>query len=171
MLQLTTRGNYGILAVFIIAQHARGQFVSIDEISEQSRIPKPYLGKILQDLSRGGILLSRRGSGGGFTLSREPASISLREVIEVIEGKISLTHCLMDTTRCSQADFCPVLPIWGGVQKFIMEIIANITLDDILNPAKKAHMLELLSESEENYHHNVLALKYPQTTTVLPRFD
>ena len=110
MLQLTTRGNYGILAVFYIAQHA-GQFVSIEEISEQSRIPKSYLGKILQDLCRGGILLSRRGSGGGFTLSRAPETISLREVIEVIEGKIYLVNCLINSAQCGQADICPISPI------------------------------------------------------------
>lgn len=163
MLQLTARGNYGILALFYIAQHVRGQFVSIEEISEQSRIPKPYLGKILQDLSRGGILLSRRGSGGGFTLARSPESISLREVIEVIEGKIYLVSCQMNAAQCGQADICPISPIWGEVQKFIMGIIANITLDDILNPDKKAQMLKLLSSSEHSYLNNVRTLKFSQT--------
>lgn len=162
MLQLTARGNYGILALFYIAQHARGEFVSIEEIFEQSRIPKSYLGKILQDLCRGGILLSRRGSGGGFTLSRAPETISLREVIEVIEGKIYLVNCLVNSAQCGHSDTCPISPIWSEVQKFVVEIIANITLDDILNPAKKAQMLQLLSTSEHAYLTNVRTLKFSQ---------
>ena len=164
MLQLTARGNYGILALFYIAQHARGQFISIDEISAQSGIPKPYLGKILQDFCRGGILLSRRGSGGGFMLSRAPELISLRDIIEVIEGKIYMVNCLIDAAQCGQAETCPISPIWGEIQKFIMGIIANITLDDILNPAKKAKMLQLLSTSEHAYLTNVHHLKFSQTT-------
>ncbi len=162
MLQLTARGNYGILALCYIAQHVGSQFVSIEEISEQSHIPKPYLGKILQDLCRGGILLSRRGSGGGFTLARAPELISIREVVEVIEGKIYLVNCLMNATRCSQAGLCPISPIWEEVQKFLMEIIANITLEDVLNPAKKAQMLQLLSASEHTYLNNVRTLKFSQ---------
>lgn len=155
MLQLTSRGNYGILAMYYIAQDHRDEYISIDEIAERSQIPKPYLGKILQDLCRGGILVSRRGTGGGFALSRAPEAISLREVIEVIEGKIYLVHCLLNSAKCGQSKTCPVSPIWGEVQKIVIEIIASITLDDLVNPAKKQNMLAFLETCQTMYRQKV----------------
>lgn len=61
MLQVTKRGDYGILAVYHIAQRPSGAFIAIDEIAAHSRIPRPYLSKILQDLCRGGILKAWSG--------------------------------------------------------------------------------------------------------------
>lgn len=159
MLQLTSRGNYGILAVYYIAQHAHDEYISIDEIVENTRIPKPYLSKILQDLCRGGILLSRRGSGGGFTLARIPREISLREVIEVIEGKIYLVNCLLKPSTCGNFMDCPIAPIWSEVQSFIFEIIGSITIDDIIDDHKKQKMLSLLEICQNMYREKVLDLK------------
>ncbi len=160
MLQLTTRGNYGILAVCYIAQKANHGYISIDEIVESSQIPKPYLSKILQDLCRGGILVSRRGSGGGFTLASFPQDISLQQVVEVVEGKISLVNCLSGSPCvCGNMTDCPVAPMWGEIQKFILEIIASITIDDIINTPKKRKMLQLLHVCQEKYHHEVKRLR------------
>ena len=165
MLQLTSRGNYGILAVCYIAQKASHEYIPIDEIVENSQIPKPYLSKILQDLCRGGILLSRRGSGGGFTLARSVQDISLQEVVEVIEGKIYLVNCLLSpSATCGNITDCPVAPMWGEVQKFILEIIASITIDDIINEPKKRKMLALLETCQEMYRHEVRELRAETNT-------
>jgi len=160
VLQLTTRGNYGILAVCYIAQKSRNEYISIDEIVENSQIPKPYLSKILQDLCRGGVLLSRRGSGGGFTLANAPQDMSLQKVIEVIEGKVYLVNCLVtSSTLCGSMTNCPIAPMWGEVQKFILEIIASITIDDIIDAPKKQKMLTLLETCREMYRRGVQELK------------
>ena len=160
MFQLTSRGDYGILAVYYIAQNSKNGFISIDEIAENGQIPKPYLSKILQNLCRGGILYSRRGTGGGFTLARPPYEISLKDIIEVIEGKIAFVNCLMNPVQCGKAETCPISPVWGEIQGFVLEIISSITIDDIINDEKKQKMLVWLSSCRSMYRdkiHNIKA--------------
>lgn len=164
MLQLTSRGNYGILAVYYIAQKAGDDYISIDEIVENSQIPKPYLSKILQDLCRGGILVSRRGSGGGFSLARHPRDINLKDVIEVIEGKIYLVNCLQKAATCWQGDDCPIVPIWVTLQAFIAEIIESISFEDIVDKRKKQDVLGLLTTCNEMYREKIVALKESHKT-------
>ena len=159
MLQLTTRGNYGILAVYYIARQAKDGFISIDEIAENSQIPKPYLSKILQELCRGGVLLSRRGTGGGFALARPSQEISLKDIIEVIEGRIYIVNCLLTPSRCGKAATCPISPMWIEVQNFIVNIIESITIEDIVNDEKKQKMLALLEVCRTMYHEKFQELK------------
>jgi Rrf2 family protein len=159
VLQLTTRGNYGILAVYYIAQQAKEGFISIDEIAENSQIPKPYLSKILQDLCRGGVLLSRRGTGGGFALARPSQEISLKDVIEVIEGKIYIVNCLLSPSRCGNSGTCPISPMWLEVQNFIVNIIESITFEDIVVDEKKQKILGLLEMCRTMYQEKFQALR------------
>lgn len=151
MFQLTSRGSYSVLAMFYIAEQAKEGFIPIDKIARDTDIPKPYLSKILQDLCRGGILLSRRGTGGGFTLSRPPDQISLKDIIEVIEGKINLVTCLLAPSQCSKAENCPISPIWVGLQNFILEIMASITIDDIIDEEKRQIILRSLETCRMMY--------------------
>lgn len=164
MLQLTSRGNYGILAVFYIAQQPTRNFISIDEIAENTEIPKPYLSKILQNLCRGGILLSRRGTGGGFALSRPPDQISLKEIIEIIEGKIYIVNCLLAPSHCGKAEICPISPVWVGVQNFIVEIMASISIGDIINEEKKLSLISVLETCQAMYREKVRDIKSDKLT-------
>jgi Rrf2 family protein len=145
VIQLTKRGDYGILAVCQIAQSRNGQFMSIDEVSVQSHIPKPYLSKILQDLSRGGILYSRRGMGGGFKLARHPSEISLRDIIEIVEGKMAIVACAGAPDHCEKTPGCVLAPLWDKVQCVIDELIASITVEDLVSSEKRHHQLEQLT--------------------------
>lgn len=145
MIQLTKRGDYGVLAVCQIAQSVNGQFMSIDEVSAQSRIPRPYLSKILQDLSRGGILYSRRGTGGGFKLARHPREISLRDIIEIVEGKMAIVACAGAPDHCEKTHGCVLAPLWDKVQHIIDELIASITVEDLITSEKRQYQLERLA--------------------------
>lgn len=151
MFQLTSRGNYGVLAMYYIAKQPRGIFVSIDAISEQSKVPKPYLSKILQSLCRANILHSRRGTGGGFLLARAPKEITLKEVIEVIEGKMYLVSCLFEPSQCGKPEPCPISPLWGEVQKFLHELIQSITFEDIVDEQKKEFLIHHLAACRGMY--------------------
>lgn len=155
MIQLTSRGNYAILAVYFIAQRSQEEYLSIDEITENSQIPKPYLSKILQDLCRGGILISRRGAGGGFMLARAPHEISLKDIIEIIEGKIYIVNCLFNTSSCGQSSTCPIAPVWAEVQNFVLEIIGSISMADIMDNARKQRVLNVLETCQKMYHQKI----------------
>ncbi len=151
MFQLTSRGNYSVFAVYYIAEQAKEGFISIDKIADSTEIPKPYLSKILQDLCRGGILLSRRGTGGGFALARSANQINLRDIIEIIEGKIHLVSCFFAPSRCGKSENCPIAPVWVGLQNFMLEILGNITVDDIIHGEKRQIILDSLETCRMMY--------------------
>jgi len=159
VIQLTRRGDYGVSAIYHIAQYPKGYFISIEEISIKTKIPKPYLSKILQDLCRGGILLSRRGTGGGFALARSIQEISLKNIIDVVEGKICIVSCLNAADQCVRADGCPIAPFWGEVQGFMDELIGSITVEDLVNQEKRQKMLLQLETCRNLYKEKARTLK------------
>ena len=82
--------HYAICGVFDLAYNGRGERVSIQTISERQAIPTRYLEQIFQRLRRADIVTSKRGPGGGYGLSRDPARIDLREIVEAVEGPLAV---------------------------------------------------------------------------------
>jgi Rrf2 family protein len=87
-MRLSHQVQYAICGVFDIAYNGHGEPVQIRVISERQAIPGRYLEQIFQRLRRAGLVTSKRGPGGGYSLSRSPARITLRDVIEAVEGPI-----------------------------------------------------------------------------------
>lgn len=87
-MRLSHQVQYAICGVFDIAYNGRGEPVQIRVISERQAIPGRYLEQIFQRLRRAGIVASKRGPGGGYRLARSPARISLREIVEAVEGPV-----------------------------------------------------------------------------------
>jgi len=88
-MRLSRQVQYAICGVFDLAYNGCGEPVQIRVISERQAIPSRYLEQIFQRLRRAGLVSSKRGPGGGYTLSRSPARISLREVVEAVEGPVA----------------------------------------------------------------------------------
>ncbi|HUX50328.1 MAG TPA: Rrf2 family transcriptional regulator [Spirochaetia bacterium] len=110
-MQITRKTDYAVRCVQYLAQHA-GNVTMIGEIAEQMQIPRTFLAKIVQKLGRAGIVVSRRGVNGGFTLGREPEAISLYDVIVVMEGPVVLNACAVRSRECDMSNRCSVHPIW-----------------------------------------------------------
>lgn len=136
MLQLTRDGEYAVRAVVFLAAQPEGKVSLINEISEVQEVPKSYLSKIMQHLTRAGLVKSRRGARGGFTLARPAGSITLREAIEAVEGPIFLNVCLIKKGECHRDDLCPVHPVWKEAQKKLMEVLDGKTLADLVKDAE-----------------------------------
>lgn len=154
-MQLTKRGDYGVLAVYYLAQRPKGQLVSIDEIAGNCHIPKPYLSKILQDLCRGGLLHSRRGTGGGFMLARAARDISLRDILELIEGKLLLVTCLGEHDHCERANACAIAPFWDELQRVMDEVIGSISIEDLVAPEQRHGRLRELEALRNQYQQRI----------------
>lgn len=136
MLQLTRDGEYAVRAVVFLAGQPEGKVSLINEISEVQEVPKSYLSKIMQHLTRAGLVKSRRGARGGFMLARPAGSITLREAIEAVEGPIFLNVCLIKKGECHRDDLCPVHPVWKEAQKKLMEVLDGKTLADLVKDAE-----------------------------------
>lgn len=136
MLQLTRDGEYAVRAVLHLASQPDGKVSLINEISAAQEVPKNYLSKIMQHLNRAGLVKSRRGAKGGFTLARPARTITLRETIEAVEGPIFLNVCLIRKGECHRDEICPVHPVWREAQRKLFEVLDNKTMEQLAKDAE-----------------------------------
>lgn len=135
MLQLTRDGEYAVRAILFLASQPEGKVSLITEISEVQEVPKSYLSKIMQHLTRAGLVRSRRGAKGGFALAKPAGSITLRQAIEAVEGPIFLNVCLVKKGECHRDDLCPVHPVWKEAQRKLFEVLDGKTMADLVKDA------------------------------------
>lgn len=104
-MQLTRQADYAIRAVLYLAT---SPLANVQEIAEAQGVPKEFLAKILQTLSRKGIVITLRGVGGGVSLARPPEKISVLDVLEAIEGPPVINRCLITPNECRREYYCSV---------------------------------------------------------------
>lgn len=133
-MKLSTKGKYGVRAVFEIARHGGKGPLTIKEIAERQQISFSYLEQILNRLGRAGIIESVRGPGGGYLLGGKPAELTIGDVVRALEGPIALSHCLEPgvSDECYQADDCVARMVWAKVGAKIEEALDSITFADLL---------------------------------------
>jgi Rrf2 family protein len=131
-MQVSRKVDYALRATINLARQTPGRAASVAEISANESIPKKFLEKIIQDLIHAGLVTSRRGAHGGYVLSRDPASISFKDVIEAVEGPITLNVCVGDRNLCSVSPTCGMHHIWSEGQRRLIELFATTKLSDFL---------------------------------------
>ncbi len=131
MMELTRKGEYAIRGVIFLARQSPGTISLISEIAEATGAPQTFLAKILQNFAKIGIVNSYRGTGGGFTLGRLPSKITLREVVEAVEGPIVPNRCLIGAGSCDRDAECNVHPVWRKVQTQVVAILDSVTLEEL----------------------------------------
>lgn len=131
MMELTRKGEYAIRGIIYLARKRVGEISLISEIAEAVDVPQMFLAKIFQSFAKIGLVSSFRGTGGGFTLSRDPATITLREIVEAVEGPIIPNRCLLHDGACSRAITCTVHPVWRRVQEQVSAVLEGVTLADL----------------------------------------
>ena len=104
MLRLSTKGQYGVRAMFEIAKGYPDSPTSIRDISERQEVSVPYLEQILNTLRKAGLIRSIRGPGGGYLLTRGPALVTIGDVLKELEGPVAITSCLDPSEGCSRVD-------------------------------------------------------------------
>lgn len=132
--KLSTKGKYGVRAVFELARRYGKGPVTIKEIAKSQRISLSYLEQILYRLGRAGIVDSVRGPGGGVLLTKKPSEITIGDIVRALEGPIALSHCLEpgEPVGCYHADDCVARMVWAKVGARIEEALDSIKFDDLL---------------------------------------
>src|SRR5499426_2872973 len=108
MLRLSKKADYALSAMKHLALRGDRESSSAREIAEQYDIPIELLAKVLQRLVRGGLLASHQGTRGGYQLARVPTAISVADVIQAIDGPVSVTACATNESTCEQYAKCNV---------------------------------------------------------------
>jgi FeS assembly SUF system regulator len=130
MLKLTKKADYGLIALRHVALSSRGAS-SAKEIADGYGIPLPLLSKVLQTLTKAGILVSVAGTHGGYKLSRDARIITSLEVIRAIDGPIVLTACFTEHGGCDQSDRCTVREPLRHVHEAILDLLQKTTIHQL----------------------------------------
>ena len=134
MIQLSRLADYGVVLMTHIAGDA-GRLHAAHAAAAATRIPEPTVSKVLKALSRHGLLESHRGVNGGYCLAREPAEISVTEIIAAVDGPIAMTNCSHpDGGDCSLVTFCPTRTNWQKINDAVRRALDEITLADMTMP-------------------------------------
>ncbi|MFZ5981306.1 MAG: RrF2 family transcriptional regulator [Candidatus Zixiibacteriota bacterium] len=138
-MQFTKAEEYGIFGVLYLAEKDRTLVTPLSEISKAQNIPEKFLAKIFQALSKSGIIRSHRGVRGGFTLAKDPSEISIKEVLETIQGPYHLMKCLTDIRSCTmnKAEFCPLREILIIAERKLVSVFEQYTLADLVKWEKE----------------------------------
>jgi Rrf2 family protein len=131
MIELTRKGEYAIRGVIYLAQRPPGERVLLGDLAEATEAPPAFMAKILQAFAKLGIVRSSRGAKGGFTIGRPPSAITLREVVEAVEGPIVPNRCLTGLGVCSRDGHCGVHGVWRRVQTQVVSILDSVTIADL----------------------------------------
>jgi FeS assembly SUF system regulator len=144
MLRLSKKADYALMAMKHLATHTDVASTSARAIAEEYNIPLELMAKVLQRLARRGLLASHQGTRGGYTLSKAPSSISVADIIEAIDGPLTVTACSTDDEQCEQFTRCNVRdPLWR-IKERIISALATVSLGEIASevplPADVSHV-------------------------------
>lgn len=130
-MQITREADYAIRCVLYLAEH-KDQVSAVSDISEKQEVPRTFTSKILQKLAKANIVSSERGVKGGFILSREAYRITLLDVIEAVEGPLSLNICVIDSKSCNRSTHCTVHPVWIKMNEEFKKSLSKYTIDNFV---------------------------------------
>src|SRR5215471_740807 len=131
MLRLSKKADYALMAMKHLAQKRDVSSTSAREIAEQYDIPIELMAKVLQRLVRMGLLASTQGTRGGYTLGRPASSITVVDVIEAIDGPLTVTACSTEKHDCDQFSKCSIRdPLWQ-IRERIAAALGTVTIEEI----------------------------------------
>jgi len=125
-MQIKRETDYAIRCVYYLAGKEQ-DMVMMDEVAKEMIIPRSFAAKILQKLVHAGIVESFQGIRGGFRLARKSNEITLYDVLQAIEGPITLNLCTEDAMACDLSQTCKVHPFWVSVRRQVEDILRRIT--------------------------------------------
>ena len=135
-MKLSTRGKYGLYAMYYLAEHKDEGPQSLQSISSTG-VPTPYLEQLLGNLRRAGLIHSVRGAQGGYQIARPPGEITILDVIDAMEGPLELSECMKDDCHCDRSCQCPVRRVWQRLTESINRELAGVTLGDMFDQTLK----------------------------------
>lgn len=129
MLKLSALTDYGLI---LVTHLENGRFRTIQELATETHLPRATLAKLATKLEKGGILVSREGRSGGYALVRSRKNITLREVVEALEGKIAPVRCIAHPGLCDFEKDCSARPRWPQLTRDLVKWAESYTIADLI---------------------------------------
>src|SRR3982750_4834533 len=130
-MQLTRAADYAVRVMIHLAGLPQGARVSRGDLSIAADCPEQFLCKVLQNLTRAGLVVSHRGNTGGFELEELHRTASILEVVEAVEGPIRLNICLANDHACNRQSWCPAHDVWQDAQNAMISVLREATITQL----------------------------------------
>lgn len=133
-MKFSTRTTYGLRAMIQLAQLSKNGSVPLSVVAEKEKLSIKYLERLFSRLKKAGLIKAEIGAGGGYRLARKTQATNVREIIEALEGDISLFHCIGKggEIQCNKGCGCEVAMVLGNVQNAVINSLNKIKLSDLL---------------------------------------
>ena len=131
-MKLSSRSTYGVRAILALARKYGEGPMMVKEIADRERLPEPYLEQIMMYMRKARLVSATRGVGGGYFLSRPPIEITLAEIVEALEGPLSIADCPTGAGCCGQPESCVIKGVWDEAGGAMREVLKGVTLLNLL---------------------------------------
>ncbi len=131
-MKLSTRSRYGVRMMLELALNYEKGAVFLKDIAGKEEISEKYLGQLVIPLKAAGLINSIRGAHGGYILAKKPDEISLKNIIEILEGDLNLVSCVKDSSLCNRVSVCITRGVWAKLGDKIKEVLGSFTLEDLV---------------------------------------
>lgn len=144
MIRLSTKGQYGTRFMVNLALHYNKGYVLLKNIAQSEDISAGYLEQIIPPLKTAGLILSHRGIHGGYSLAKSPSQITIKDIIQVLEGPLSLVECVDSPSVCEKVNFCVTRDVWKKLGENISQTLESVTLEDMVKISKDKNKSSLI---------------------------
>lgn len=144
-MKISTKGIYAIEAMVDLALHSKDGVESLKNIAERRSISDKYLEQIIGALRKEGLVVSIRGAGGGYRLSKPSNEINILEILQAVESNLVPMECLYQKTDCGiNSDTCATKQFWGNLWNEMSTVINQVTLKDLVQESEKFQQEEAI---------------------------
>jgi len=136
-MKLSTRGRYGVRLMLDLALHYGEGPILLKDIAERQGISEKYLWQLINPLKTTGLVNSLRGAHGGYVLGKAPEAISLKAILQILEGPLCLVACVDNPALCERSLSCISRDIWGEASKNMQQTLEDTTLAAMVERQKE----------------------------------
>ena len=141
-MRVSTKGRYGLRILLDVAVHEEQGPVALRDISRRQGISQKYLWQVVNPLKMAGLLRATRGAHGGYVLAKSPVRISIRDIVEILEGPVSVVACVQSPGMCDRSASCAARDAWSEVESKLQAAMQGITLQHLLEQQAKQAQAE-----------------------------
>ena len=132
-MMVSTRGRYALRVIIDLAENGNDGYIPMREVASRQEISLKYLERIMPLLVSENLVEGVHGKGGGYRLSKDPASVTIGQVLRITEGDIAPVACLeCNAEECSRIEDCRTLPMWSELNSRINDYLDNVTIADLM---------------------------------------
>ncbi|MFZ4396311.1 MAG: RrF2 family transcriptional regulator [Kiritimatiellia bacterium] len=136
-MHVSTKGRYGLRILLDVAMHEKKGPVALRDISQRQSISQKYLWQVINPLKVAGLLRATRGAHGGYVLAKSPKRISIRDIVDILEGPVSIVGCVQSPGTCDRSEACTARGAWAEIENRLKETMDSISLQYLLEQEAK----------------------------------